>query len=208
MTDIPRTPDGKPELPGRRLGHQLFPGLGYQSPMTNGVWSFRKTKPRPSSIRCSPACRAFRICSIDPEAHVIMGEHGWPALVRGERRTRLIVVPADGKLPLTDEARALIKANAAMDDAKDDYEQRPNRRALPCGERRCRRCSRPCRTTGSSHHPDAEPRGDPQREWRRGADHTVCGARMRGGPQNLVWRFDRALGGRHAGGGDDPAASG
>ena len=35
------------------------------------------------------------------------------------------MVPANGKLPLTDEARAIAKATDIMDGAKDDYEQRP-----------------------------------------------------------------------------------
>ncbi len=46
--------------------------------------------------------------------------------MRGERRTRLVVLPADGALPLTAEAKAAIEAEDKAEDKKDDYEQRPS----------------------------------------------------------------------------------
>jgi hypothetical protein len=62
--------------------------------------------------------------SIDPEAHVIMGETDGLPIVRGERRTRLIVAPANGKLPLTAAAQKIAAETETMDGPKDDYEQR------------------------------------------------------------------------------------
>ncbi len=61
--------------------------------------------------------------NIDPEGHVIIGGTDGLPLVRGERRSRLIVPPADGKVPLTPEAK---KIASVSQDEKDDYEQRPS----------------------------------------------------------------------------------
>ena len=63
---------------------------------------------------------------IDPEAHDIIGGTDGLPLVRGERRSRLIVLPANGKLPLSPEAKKMAAGVDIMDGAKDDYEQRPS----------------------------------------------------------------------------------
>ena len=62
--------------------------------------------------------------AIDPEAGEIIGNTNGLPLVRGERRTRLIVLPANGKVPLAPEAKKI--ATASSGDRKDDYEQRPS----------------------------------------------------------------------------------
>lgn len=51
--------------------------------------------------------------SLDPEApELIAASEGLP-IVRGERRTRAVVQPADGKLPMTAQARAEMAAKSA-----------------------------------------------------------------------------------------------
>ncbi len=47
------------------------------------------------------------------------------SIVRGKRRTRAVVVPADGKLPYSAVARREL-AGPAPDKAADNPEQRPN----------------------------------------------------------------------------------
>jgi hypothetical protein len=61
---------------------------------------------------------------LDPEIPVnIKTTDGLP-IVRGERRTRAVVLPADGKLPYTPEARK--ESTAASPSKFDNYEERPN----------------------------------------------------------------------------------
>lgn len=122
--DVPRTADGKPDLQGAVWATNYFP-VWDTSPMTKElVVSENEAKAIVEKMVAGMA--SIPDFQIDPEAHIIIGDTDGLPLVRGERRTRLIVMPADGKVPLTDEARAAIKANSAKGDPMDDYEQRPN----------------------------------------------------------------------------------
>lgn len=62
---------------------------------------------------------------LDPEVVELMKSVDGLPLVRGERRTRAVVLPADGKIPFTPEARkeAMRGPNAML---MDSYEVRPN----------------------------------------------------------------------------------
>jgi hypothetical protein len=63
---------------------------------------------------------------LDPEVPYLMdGVDGLP-LVRGERRSRLVVEPADGRLPYTPEVRKALAALRGPPDSYDNPEQRPN----------------------------------------------------------------------------------
>jgi hypothetical protein len=123
MSDIPRTPEGRPDFQNVVWATNYFP-VFETSPLNPAL-----VVPEDEAMRIVSTVFAgmqgFLEKSIDPEAHVIMGETDGLPIVRGERRTRLIVVPASGKVPLTDKARALAKATDLMDGPKDDYEQRP-----------------------------------------------------------------------------------
>lgn len=123
MEEIPRTPDGRPDFQNVVWATNYFP-VFEASPMNPNL-----VVPEDEAGRIVATTFAgmqpFLEKSIDPEAHVIMGETDGLPVVRGERRTRLIVLPESGKLPLTDEARRIAKATDIMDGAKDDYEQRP-----------------------------------------------------------------------------------
>ena len=56
----------------------------------------------------------------DPEAAAVLtSTKGFP-VVRGERRTRLVVLPADGKIPFTAEARK----EAARELGRIDYQSK------------------------------------------------------------------------------------
>jgi hypothetical protein len=120
---VPRTPDGKPDFQNVVWATNYFPVFD-TSPMNPNL-----VVPEDEAKRIVDTMYAgmqgFLEKSIDPEAHTIMGETDGLPVVRGERRTRLIVQPANGKLPLTDEAKKIAKAGGGMDGPKDDYEQRP-----------------------------------------------------------------------------------
>lgn len=62
---------------------------------------------------------------LDPEVPELMKATDGLPLVRGERRTRSVVLPADGKLPYTPEARKE-SARGPAGNQTDSYEVRPN----------------------------------------------------------------------------------
>lgn len=123
MSDIPRTPEGKPDFQGVVWATNYFPVFELSPLNPNLVVPEDEARRIVDTMFGGMA--GFLEESIDPEAHVIMGETDGLPIVRGERRTRLIVVPASGKIPLTDEARKLARETDTQDGAKDDYEQRP-----------------------------------------------------------------------------------
>jgi|JI9StandDraft_1071089.scaffolds.fasta_scaffold04529_5 hypothetical protein len=123
MSDIPRTPEGTPDFQGVVWATNYFPVFEL-SPMSTELVVSEEEAARIVATMFG-GMQGFLEKSIDPEAHVIMGETEGLPVVRGERRTRLIVVPASGRLPLTDEARAIADATDTLDGPKDDYEQRP-----------------------------------------------------------------------------------
>ncbi len=123
MSDIPRTPEGRPDFQNVVWATNYFPVFEL-SPMS-GELVVPEDEARQIVSTMVAGMQDFLEEANDPEAHVIMGETDGLPIVRGERRTRLVVVPASGKVPLTDEARAIAKAADTMDGPKDDYEQRP-----------------------------------------------------------------------------------
>lgn len=122
--NVPRTADGKPELQGAVWATNYFP-VWDANPMTNQL-VVPEAEAKAIVNKMVEGMQGIPDFQIDPEVHIIIGGTDGLPLVRGERRTRLIVEPADGKVPLTDAARAAIKASAAKGDPMDDYEQRPN----------------------------------------------------------------------------------
>jgi hypothetical protein len=62
---------------------------------------------------------------LDPEIVPLMESSDGLARVKGERRTRAIVQPADGKMPLTPEARAELMKGQGLG-GMDNPEERPN----------------------------------------------------------------------------------
>ncbi|MEQ1782585.1 MAG: hypothetical protein ABMA14_14575 [Hyphomonadaceae bacterium] len=120
---LPRTPDGRPDFQGAVWATNFFPVFD-TNPMTpNLIVPEEEAKMIVATMFTGMA--GFLEKSIDPEAAHIMGDTDGLPLVRGERRTRLVVLPADGALPLTAEAKAMIEAADKAEDRRDDYEQRP-----------------------------------------------------------------------------------
>ncbi len=122
--DVPRTADGKPELQGAVWATNYFP-VWDMNPMTKEL-VVPEAEAKAIVDKMVAGMQGIPDFQIDPEVHIIIGGTDGLPLVRGERRTRLIVEPADGKVPLTDDGRAIIKANSTKGDPMDDYEQRPN----------------------------------------------------------------------------------
>jgi hypothetical protein len=116
---LPRTPDGRPDFQGAVWATNFFP-VFEASPMSpNLVVSEAEAKKMVDVMVAGMA--KIPDFNIDPEAGDIIGNTDGLPLVRGERRTRLVVLPADGKLPILP---GLVKA-ASIGDKMDDYEQRP-----------------------------------------------------------------------------------
>lgn len=90
-------------FPERHLGDQLLPVFESSPMLKTLVVSEAESKTfvdtMVNGIMSNPAF------SIDPEGHVIIGGTDGLPLVRGERRSRLVVLPLDGKVPLTPEAK-------------------------------------------------------------------------------------------------------
>ena len=123
LDEIPRTPDGKPDFQNVVWATNYFPV--FEATPMNPNLIVPEDEARRIVATTFGGMAPFLEKSIDPEAHVIMGETDGLPVVRGERRTRLIVAPANGKLPLTEEAQRIAKAADTTDGAKDDHEQRP-----------------------------------------------------------------------------------
>lgn len=119
----PRTPEGKPDFQDAVWATNFFPVFEASPMAATLVVSEADASAMVAAMVGGMSRQTF--FEIDPEAHVIIGGTDGLPIVRGERRSRLVVLPADGKLPLTDAARKLVAATDPMDGPKDDYEQRP-----------------------------------------------------------------------------------
>lgn len=120
---LPRTPDGRPDFQGVVWATNYFPVFD-TNPMSPDLVVSEQEAKRIVDTMFS-GMTGFIEKSIDPEAAHLMGDTDGLPVVRGERRTRLIVLPADGKLPMTPEAQALADKPQSMVGERDDYEQRP-----------------------------------------------------------------------------------
>jgi len=118
---LPRTPDGRPDFQGAVWATNFFPVFESSPLAATLVLSEADAQKMVATMVAGMASVPDFI--IDPEAHVIIGDTDGLPLVRGERRSRLVVLPADGKIPLTPEAKKIASASS---DEKDDYEQRPS----------------------------------------------------------------------------------
>jgi hypothetical protein len=120
---LPRTPDGRPQFQGEVWATNFFPVFD-ASPMNPSLVVSEAEAKKMVDTMVAGMSRIPGF-NIDPEAHEIIGGTDGLPIVRGERRTRLLVLPADGKLPLRPEVKKQIAGVDTMDGAKDDYEQRP-----------------------------------------------------------------------------------
>ena len=129
---VPTETRADPNLPRTSFGH----------PSIEGVWMSNFVLPLEASPRTPmlvvPEAAAKQIAlgyakgvgdaldkQLDPEVPETMRNVEGLPVVRGERRTRAVVIPADGMLPYTDTARAELKRGNGMG-GLDNIEERPN----------------------------------------------------------------------------------
>ena len=120
---LPRTPDGHPDFQDAVWATNFFPVFDASPLASTLVVSEAEAKKMVDTMVAGMA--SVPGFQIDPEAHELIGGTDGLPIVRGERRSRLIVLPANGKLPMSPEAKKMASGKDIMDGAKDDYEQRP-----------------------------------------------------------------------------------
>jgi hypothetical protein len=118
---LPRTPDGHPDFQTTIWATNFFPVFEASPLAATLVVSEAESKTFVDTM--VKGIMSHPEFNIDPEGHVIIGGTDGLPIVRGERRSRLVVLPADGKVPLTPEAKKIASVSS---DEKDDYEQRPS----------------------------------------------------------------------------------
>ena len=141
---LPRTPDGHPDFQDVVWNANFFAYLqGGTSPET--VLPEAKAKELFGKV--------FAVFEKNPLFKIELPldpVDGFP-IVRGERRTRLLVLPADGKMPFTADARKELAVPLSMTLKADNPEERSHlERCLAGGERRRGpRCSHLVRANSS-----------------------------------------------------------
>jgi len=81
---------------------------------------------RPAAARAGKALSDFFAAGLDPELPQLVLEADGLPIVRGERRTRAVIVPADGRLPYTPVARKEAEDTSPPPDKRDNPEDRGN----------------------------------------------------------------------------------
>jgi hypothetical protein len=112
---LPRTPDGHPDLTGVVWAATFF-GMIEATPMTPPELVLPEDEAKQAFDKMmavftsSPVIK--KTIETDPEASALLASTDGFPIVRGQRRTRLVVLPSDGKIPYTPEARK--EASGAM----------------------------------------------------------------------------------------------
>jgi len=122
-SNLPKTPDGRPDFQNIVWASNFFPVFEANPIAATLVVSEADGKKMVDMMVAGMSKQPF--FEIDPEAHEIIGNTDGLPLVRGERRSRTLVLPADGKLPLTPDARKEVDTTDALDGPLDNPEQRP-----------------------------------------------------------------------------------
>jgi hypothetical protein len=121
---LPRTPDGHPDFQAVVWAANFFPVFEANPMSKTLVVSEAEAKAMVAMMVKGMMASDDPNIRIDPEVGDIIGGSELP-LVRGERRTRTLVMPADGKLPMTAEARKEAKETDTLDGPLTDPEARP-----------------------------------------------------------------------------------
>lgn len=131
-TATAQTPDPNYRAPRTSFGTPSFEGVWNQ----NFVIVMEATPQAPMLVLPEPAAKQMAAAlaqgigdaldrALDPEVPELMKQADGLPLVRGERRTRAVVLPADGRIPYTAEARKE-SSRGAGGNQMDSYEVRPN----------------------------------------------------------------------------------
>jgi hypothetical protein len=132
---LPRTPDGHPDFSGVVWAGSYFgmleavPGMLPPELVLSEEKATQAFQRMMAMFLGNPAVK--KMIEADPEASALLSSvEGFP-VVRGQRRTRLVVMPVDGKLPYTPEARK--EASSGMGRMEQLKSDNPEDRTL--GER-------------------------------------------------------------------------
>ena len=127
--DVPRTADGHPDLQAAVWDAYFFAPLQMTQPKLAPTLVLPEDQARAAhkalvaSFLDSPIFKP--ILALDPEFEGILHDSKGFPIVRGERRSRLVVLPADGKIPLTpDGKKQSTLSMSAMVDKADNPEDR------------------------------------------------------------------------------------
>lgn len=135
---------GAPEAAGQAVAKAPYmaPRTSFGQPSLEGVWTqnfviLMESTPRaPMLVLPEAAAQQMAAAAaqgignsldrgLDPEVPELMKATDGLPIVRGERRTRSVVLPEDGKLPYTEAARKE-SARGPVSNLMDNPEQRPN----------------------------------------------------------------------------------
>ncbi len=120
---LPQTPDGRPSFEGIWTSSFLLPLEA--TPMADSLVVPEAEAEAIASLMLQAAL-LDPLVAIDPEAPHVLGATEGLAIVRGERRTRAVVMPVDGVLPYTPAARAEANAYDILAFRADNPEERPS----------------------------------------------------------------------------------
>jgi hypothetical protein len=132
----------KPMVPTVTRADPNLPRTSFGQPSLEGIWTSNYVLPLEAVPQAPmlvlPEAAAKQMASIyakavgdaldaqlDPEIPALMKTTDGLAVVRGERRTRAVVEPADGKIPYTPEGRKEASRGPSMG-AMNNVEERPN----------------------------------------------------------------------------------
>lgn len=122
--DVPRTADGRPDFQGVVWTSDFFPMLEESGMADTLVISDEKAAEMIAMMVAG--MRKWTAFTIDPEAEELVADtkDGLP-IVRGQRRSRMVVLPADGRLPYTPAGRKEVSEIDPMERPMDNPEDRP-----------------------------------------------------------------------------------
>ncbi len=135
-------PPAKPYVPTVTRADPNLPRTSFGHPSLEGVWTSNFIMPLEANPRApmltlpEPAAKAMAEAianaiatqldkQLDPEVPVLIRNTDGLGIVRGERRTRMIVEPADGMIPYTPAAKIEAQRGQGMG-AFNNPEDRPN----------------------------------------------------------------------------------
>lgn len=136
---LPRTRDGHPDFQGVVWDAYFFAPLEMTQPKLAPTLALSEDAARKahaalvSSLLDSPLFKPF--LAFDPEFEGILHDSKGFPIVRGERRSRLLVLPANGKLPLTPEGakQGQVSLTAMMGKADNPEERNSLERCTSMG---------------------------------------------------------------------------
>lgn len=137
-----QTPQSSTPLPAKQAPAYAAPRTSFGQPSLEGVWTHNfillmessahspmltvpEAEGRVLAAAMGKAIGDSLDRGLDPEVPELMRNTDGLAIVRGERRTRSVVEPADGKLPYTPDTRKEAMRGPQARYA-DNYEERPN----------------------------------------------------------------------------------